>query len=649
MPMAGGNNHLRLALCVVLAWGLPPAANAQEGDEHAAHHSGTPSAAMALGNSMGGSASTEGGASASGMGSMASNVMDEEGEGEGEHEHHSSKGSPFISQLLAFPSLDGKARQKLGVLADDRVHRGLEMIGDASAEGSHAATPAGRLEAARRLNEGRALLQSGAAAQSALAGNGAPQDIAISWFRDHLDIVPEVPGNTAWLGLSPSHLLLMLFLGLVSATLVALQLFRMSRIRQIVGTAPIKTARTPQIPSGEALPKLADAIGSRPELAPSNAASPAGASLRKPKTWTGRLRVAQIVRETPTVLTFRLADPAGDRLPFDFLPGQFLQVEVEPDPGKPVRRSYTIASSPTQRAFVELTIKREEQGAVSRHLHDEIAAGDLLKVTGPFGAFTFTGTDADSIVLIAGGVGITPMMSVLRYLTDTAWAGEIYFLYGARSTEEFVFREEFERLERRFPNLHVIATMQRSPGTVWLGLEGPFTKEILSGAVPEIAKRRIHLCGPPGMMTAMKKHLEDLGVPEAQLHTEAFGPASIPVDPGAIETKTASTPNEAAPVPVSAAPTRTGAAVAETTITFSVSGVSAALPADQTVLEAAEGAGVEIPYSCRSGECGVCVTKLIDGEVTMAVETGLAPSDKAEGYILACQAKSTGKPLVVEA
>lgn len=653
--MSGGNNHLRLALCVVLAWGLAPAAQAQEGDEHAAHHGGTPNAAMAPGNSMGGTASTVGsasavgGGSASGMGSMASNMMNEEGEGEGEHEHGSSKRSPFVSQLLAFPTLDGKARQRLGALADDRVHRGLEMIGDASAEGSHAATPAGRLEAARRLAEGRALLQSGAAAQLALAGGAVPRDTAISWFRDQLDITPEVPGNAAWLGFSPSHLLLMLFLGLVSATLVGLQLFRMSRIRRIVDTAPIRTARTPQLPSGEALPRLAAPIESKPELAPSNSASPAGASLRKPKTWTGQLRVAQIVRETPTVLTFRLADPAADRLPFDFLPGQFLQVEVEPDPGKPIRRSYTIASSPTQRAFVELTIKREEQGAVSRHLHDKIAAGDLLKVTGPFGAFTFTGTDADSIVLIAGGVGITPMMSVLRYLTDTAWAGEIYFLYGARSTEEFVFREEFERLERRFPNLHVIATMQRSPGTVWLGLEGPFTKEILAGAVPEIAKRRIHLCGPPAMMTAMKKHLEELGVPEAQLHTEAFGPASLPVDPDALETKTASAPGQSVPTPVPAAPVPSGAAVAETTITFSVSGVSAALPADQTVLEAAEGAGVEIPYSCRSGECGVCVTKLIDGDVTMAVESGLAPSDKAEGYILACQAKSVGKPLVVEA
>ena len=89
--------------------------------------------------------------------------------------------------------------------------------------------------------------------------------------------------------------------------------------------------------------------------------------------------------------------------------------------------------------------------------------------------------------------------------------------------------------------------------------------------------------------------------------------------------------------------------VATTTVTFSVSGIAAPLRADETVLEAAEGAGVEIPYSCRIGECGVCVTKLQQGSVTMDVETGLDPADKSQGYVLACQAKTTGGPLVVEA
>ena len=149
----------------------------------------------------------------------------------------------------------------------------------------------------------------------------------------------------------------------------------------------------------------------------------------------------------------------------------------------------------------------------------------------------------------------------------------------------------------------------------------------------------------------MKRILGELGVPDAQIHSEAFGPASLPDEhaPGAV-----SILDPAAPLPPGmsglAAPQPAGASeVAPATVTFSVSGVSAAMPADQTVLEAAEGAGVEIPYSCRIGECGVCVTRLLEGQVTMAVESGLDPSDKAEGYILACQAKSTGVPLVVEA
>ena len=268
-----------------------------------------------------------------------------------------------------------------------------------------------------------------------------------------------------------------------------------------------------------------------------------------------------------------------------------------------------------------------------------------MQVSGPFGSFTFTGSDADSIVLIAGGVGITPIMSVLRYLTDKAWPGEIFVLYGARSTEEFVFREEIERLEKRHANLHVLATMQRAPGTVWLGPEGTLTKELVAAAVPKIAERRIHLCGPPPMMAAVKKMLLELGVAEAQIHSEAFGPASLPSEnaPSAV---TAATPS--GPVQQATAPVRSDQ-VAATTVTFSVSGVAAPLHADETVLEAAERAGVEIPYSCRVGECGVCVTKLLQGAVTMAVQEGLDPTDKAQGYVLACQAKTTGEPLVVEA
>ncbi|EZP67905.1 2Fe-2S iron-sulfur cluster-binding protein [Sphingomonas sp. S-NIH.Pt1_0416] len=628
----------RLSLGCAIALSLSASAGAQEGEDHAAHHG----AGMPAGGGM--SAPAEPGSSD--MAKMMNPMMDRMINGEGENEHgHESRRTGFISQLLAFPALDEAARQRVAAQAGERVSTGLAMINAASADGARATTVSARLDAARRLREGTDLFRSGTAAQGAIGGLQPPREVGLAWLRDQLDIDQAAPGHADhWFGISPSHLLLMLFLGLVSATLIALQIFRLRRIGAIAGG--VATAKVPAKPEPKAAPPatrvapapapVADSAG----LAPSNAAAPAGASLRKPKSWAGQLRVVQIVRETPSVLTFRLADPTADRLPFDFLPGQFLQVEVEPEAGKTARRSYTIASSPTQRAYVELTVKREEQGVVSRYLHDKVVADDLLKVSGPFGAFTFTGTDAQSIVLIAGGVGITPMMSVLRYLTDTAWKGDIFFFYGARSTEEFVFRDELERLERRFPNLHVVAAMQRAPGTVWMGPEGPITREMILAAVPEIASRRIHMCGPPAMMGAMRGVLAELGVPEAQLHTEAFGPASLPADHEDLEVKPAPAPADK-PAP--------SAEVAPSTVTFSVSGVSAALPADETVLEAAEGAGVEISYACRAGTCGACVVKLLQGEVTMEVESGLAPADKAQGYVLACQAKGTGTPLVVEA
>lgn len=630
----------RWSLSLALVLSLPASLQAQEGEDHAAHHGGGAGAAAMPAD---GSMTAPSTPSESEMAKMMKPMMDRMINGAGENEHgHESRRAAFFSQLLAFPKLDEAARQRVASQASERVAGGLAMINAAASEGARATTIAERLDAARRLREGTDMFRAGSVAQGALGGLEPPREVGLTWFRDQLDIDETSSGHAShWFGISPSHLLLMVFLALVSATLIALQMFRLRRIGAIVGAAgktpvPAGPAAAPAVVAKLAVPPAPEAV----TLAPSNAAAPAGASLRKPKSWAGQLRVVQIVRETPTALTFRLADPAADRLPFDFLPGQFLQVEVEPEAGKAARRSYTIASSPTQRAYVELTVKREEQGVVSRHLHDKVVAGDLLKVSGPFGAFTFTGTDAESIVLIAGGVGITPMMSVLRYLTDTAWKGEIFFLYGARSTEEFIFREEIERLEQRFPNLHVIATMQRSPGTVWLGPEGPITKEMILAAVPDIASRRIHMCGPPAMMGAMRTELAELGVPEAQLHTEAFGPASLPAHPEELEVVPAPPP----------APEHTAEpAVAPGTVTFSVSGVSAALPANETVLEAAEGAGVEIPYACRAGTCGACVVKLLKGEVTMEVETGLAPADKAQGYVLACQAKGTGTPLVVEA
>jgi ferredoxin-NADP reductase len=118
------------------------------------------------------------------------------------------------------------------------------------------------------------------------------------------------------------------------------------------------------------------------------------------------------------VKTFRFTPPTGGAIPFEYLPGQFVTLHVAPG-GIPTKRSYTIASSPTWRDRIEITVKREGQGLVSRWLHDELKIGDEVEIEAPNGTFTFSGKEAHRVVLIGGGVGITPLMSVVRYLAAT--------------------------------------------------------------------------------------------------------------------------------------------------------------------------------------------------------------------------------------
>ena len=294
-----------------------------------------------------------------------------------------------------------------------------------------------------------------------------------------------------------------------------------------------------------------------------------------------------------------------------------------------MNRSYSISSSPTQREYVELTVRREPRGAVSRHIDDLLRVGDEIEAGGPVGRFTFSGTEADSIVLISGGVGITPMMSITRYLTERSWPGEIFFIYTCRTPDDFIFADEVAALERFNPKLHVAVTITKAEGTDWKGARGRISKEWLVQTVPELASRRIHLCGPPEMMDATRTLLAELGVPPDQLKTEAFG-------------ATKPTP---APAGTTAKPT---APATGPLVTFSKNSKSAKIHVDQTVLELSEELGIGIEFSCRVGTCGLCKVKMTSGEVDMAVEDALDPDDKTNGIILACQAKPKGE-IVVEA
>ncbi len=383
----------------------------------------------------------------------------------------------------------------------------------------------------------------------------------------------------------------------------------------------------------------------------SDAAKPTqvAAAAKKKRNWSGELVVARIFQETHDVKTFRLVAPEGG-LPFDHQPGQYLNIALTID-GKRVNRSYTIASSPSRSAHCEITVKRVPGGYASHHLHDQVREGDRLRISAPAGRFVFTGRDCQRVVLLAGGVGITPLMSVARYLTDSAWPGTIYFVVAVRTRADLIFEEELRYLERRFPNLKLRIVLSQ-PDPDWSGPRGHISAALLTDFVPALATSRVYICGPDPMMEAMRRLLGELGVPPDHIATEAFvsPPTATAAEgdttaaPTAAEGDAPPTAAEGAPnmnrVPAAMAEPEPGAAIA--TVRFERSGSSAELFPGTTLLEAAEEAGINLPFECRSGICGQCKTRLLRGAVTMPVEDALSSSDKARGFILACQAHPRG-------
>ena len=605
-----------LGLAIRLASADPPP------DEHSGHHPAAPPIAP------GGSTATP------------------EREGEMGGSMHGRAPSPLYPALMNLPDLGLERRGQIQVAAQERMRGGISMLlegVDRLAAATAADDPRAMSESTVLMRGGLEQYETGLAALRALSEGRAPRDVALAWFRREMNLADprELEQVSGLFGLSSFHFLSMVALVVFAAAMVAMYFFKMRRAGRLLEQLTASPTTTPGPAAAVAVPpRPSTVLTGLPPPAVALTAPPAAIGTATPapipaektaasvptEKWSGVLRVVGVFRETGEIRTLRLAASGSGEIPFRFAPGQFLTMTVTRD-GKPVRRAYSISSSPAQRAYCEITVKRESRGAMSPYLCDEVKAGDLLACAAPGGSFTFTGAEAPGVVLIGGGVGLTPLMSVIRYLTDVGWPGPVHLLFFCRTTEDFLFREELERLQRRHANLEVIASMTRAQGTTWMGPCGRPSKSMIAAAVPDIASRRVHLCGPPPMMDAVKGILNELGVPPMQVKTEIFGPPAKPSSGPAM--------TDAAAVAV--APRATAAIVQ-----FARSKVSAAVPAGRTILDAADSIGVFIDNACRSGTCGSCKVKLQAGVVSMAVEDALEPAEKASGIVLACQALPSG-------
>lgn len=571
--------------------------------------------------------------------------------------------------LMSLPAWTREGRLDVERLAQERVREGTSILQTSHTSLLKALQTSDIKAAERALQQSRdslGLIASGVAAHRLLIEGAPPQDVAAQWFKLEMNLAPtNARGYQATLhGVTPLHLFTMGLLIAFALAMVVMYFFKMRRAANLFGriksdsgspppgaspplggvpspSSPIAPpdgsaalSGGPPPPSKVVNPKSPPAekslaTGASPEESSAALIANPDSALPIAANWRGLLRVGSIIRETPNVKTLRLLSSSGGSLmPFTFVPGQFLNFSFLIG-GARMNRSYSISSSPTRREYVDLTVKREPRGAVSRHIVDLLKVGSEIEAGGPVGRFTFTGAEAESIVLISGGVGITPLMSIARYLSERSWPGDIFFIYGCSTPAEFIFAEDIAELQGANPKFHVTVTMERPEGTDWKGHQGRISKELLVHAVPDIITRRVHICGPQVMMEAVKAMLSGLKVPSEQVKTENFGTAApTPATDG-----TAAKPTTVATGPL---------------VTFTKNNKSAKIHDDQTILELSEELDIGIEFSCRVGTCGICKIKMTSGEVEMAVEDGLDADDKAEGIILACQAKPKG-PVEVEA
>lgn len=339
-------------------------------------------------------------------------------------------------------------------------------------------------------------------------------------------------------------------------------------------------------------------------------------------TWSGlrKFRVSKITNDATDIRSFYLVPHDGKSFP-EFEPGQYLTFNLKlKDREKPLVRCYSLSSSPFEKKHYRISIKRLDPprdmpgvaaGLSSNFFHNDLTEDDIIDIKAPAGNFTLDISKQRPIVLIGGGIGITPMLSMLEGICGVGSTRETWLFYGIRNGAECIMRDRIKELSADHENIHVQFCYSNPRDQVDIleqdyQYNGRVTPELLKTTLKS-NNYEFYICGPGPMMESLTSGLKEWGVPDADINFEAFGPASIK------KTSAASQNLTLAP---------------ETKVTIEFSKSSKIIAWDDTctsILELAEDNNITIDSGCRAGSCGTCVTALKSGEVSYVEEPGTLP------------------------
>ena len=310
-------------------------------------------------------------------------------------------------------------------------------------------------------------------------------------------------------------------------------------------------------------------------------------------------RVLRVEQESREIRSFYLEPPSDSSV--TFAPGQHIPVQVQIDGEAAMIRTYSLSSAPSD-GYLRISVKA--QGPASRHLHERVKPGDVLDVRSPMGSFTLDEQSTRPLVLIGAGVGVTPLLAMLREQLNKGQARRIHLFHGARSLADLPFGQELASLRQQAGALlHVHRALSQPEDHAVAGQDYEFTGRLgieQVKATLALDDYDFYLCGPGSFTQDLYEGLRTVHVPDARIHAEAFGPSTLRRHTDAGQPTLQQPPAASEPVPVYFAASAKEARWA---------------PGSGTLLELAEARGLAPEFSCRGGSCGTCKTRLVSGQV----------------------------------